>query len=498
MSTKTEGDQNGVDGFPSLQELCPSIPRESLGHFAPRSSAQIPASKINLGMECLDRDMWEFDRTLQPLSETGVKWARIQTGWSRCEKTPGIFDFAWLDDVVDRILEKGIQPWFNVTYGNMLHSGAPTPDAVGWAPVYSSAAKKAWGRFVGELTRHFRDRIDRYEVWNEPDIAVFWKHELPNPLKYAELVAITAGEIRRHHPGAFIIGGALSSGTGPAGIQFFERAFQAGMGKHLNAISCHTYRPRPEGSRVEEIRALRAMLARHRLDLEVWQGEAGCPSVDSVGEAMAGIPWTEVKQAKWLLRRMLCDLDREFDQTTHFHLSDFHNYFKDGPRNKPAHFGLLRLGTYAPKAAYRAFQTVCNLFDAQTRIDRELTAAISVDEKTSQGTEPKDWLLTQTVSFSRKRRPLLVYWYPAELSPEIHGKLPFENGRITLTVSHPLGLSWENPILIHPVTHEIMAVKAERRAFQYAHDTNPQWVFKDLPLTDHPLLLTDRAALEMA
>lgn len=495
MSTDTAVTPNRVDEFLSLQKLCPSRPPESRRLFVPRTSAQIAASKINLGMECLDRDMWEFDRTLKALGETGVKWARIQTGWSRCEKTAGVFDFAWLDDVVDRILEKGIQPWFNVTYGNMLHSGAPTPDAVGWAPVYSIGAKKAWVRFVGELTRHFRDRIDRYEVWNEPDIPVFWKHEAPNPLKYAELVAMTAGAIKRHHPNAFIIGGALSAGTGPAGLQFFERAFQAGMGKHLSAISCHTYRPRPEGSQVGEIRALRAMLQRHGLDLEIWQGEAGCPSVDSVGEAMAGIPWSEGKQAKWLLRRMLCDLDRDFDQSTHFHLSDFHNYFKDGPRHKPAHFGLLRLGTYAPKPAYHAFQTVCHLFDAQTRIDRELTAAVSMVEKASPGMEPKDWLLTQTVPFARKGRPLLAYWYPAELSPEIHGKMPFETGRIALTVTHPLGLSWENPVLIHPVTHEVMAVEAERRPFHFTGDTNPQWVFRDLPLLDHPLILTDAAAV---
>jgi len=463
-----------------------------------RSSREIQASPINIGYECLDRDMWDREKAFPQLAETGVKWARVQTGWGRCELADGVFSFAWLDEIVDELIGIGVQPWFNVTYGNRLHTAAPAPDAVGWAPVYSESAARAWRRFVRELTKHFRDRVRHYEVWNEPDIRVFWKGVPPDPLKYAELVAITAEEIRRLHPDAVIIGGALSRGVDQHSLEFLERALGAGMGRHVDVISYHCYRPRPEGLRARETLALRAMLARHRLNPRIWQGEGGCPSEMSKAEAMAGIPWTEEKQAKWLLRQMIVDLDQEVELTSHFHLSDFHNYFNDGPGNRNAYFGLLRLKGHTRKPSYFAFQSLCNLFDSDTRIDRELQCRLDVDETTSTGAAPKDWMLTQVVPFVRRGQPLLAFWYPAELNPERYGQLPFQAGRVTITLTRKPGMELKDPVLIDLVNQQAYCVTAKTLPFPYAPatDSGQQFVFEDLPLLDHPLLLTDASAVD--
>lgn len=463
-----------------------------------RTSLEIKGSPINICYECLDRDMWQREKAFPHLAETGVKWARVQTGWSRCELEDGVFSFEWLDEIVDELIGVGVQPWFNVCYGNQLHTAAPAPDAVGWAPIYAESAVVAWRRFVGALVDHFKDRVQYYEVWNEPDIVVFWKGTPPDPVKYAELVAITAEEIRQHFAEAIIIGGALSRGADQHSLEFLDRALRAGMGKHLDVLSYHCYRPRPEGMRGRETQALKAILKRHQLDLPVWQGEGGCPSEMSQAEAMCGIPWTEPKQAKWLLRQMIGDLDHGLALTSHFHLSDFHNYFNDGPGNRSAYFGLLRLKDYSRKPSYYAFQSMCNLFDGDTQIDRELLCRFDVDETAVPGAAPKDWMLTQAVPFVRRGRPFVAFWYPAELNPERYDQLPYETGRVKLTLSRVSGLNLKDPVILDLVNQQAYGVTSTAQPFPYAQapDAGQQLVFENLPLLDHPLVLTDASALD--
>jgi hypothetical protein len=42
----------------------------------------------------------------------------LQCGWAKCEQKPGVYDFAWLDEVVNDALAQGVQPWLEVSYGN--------------------------------------------------------------------------------------------------------------------------------------------------------------------------------------------------------------------------------------------------------------------------------------------------------------------------------------------------------------------------------------------
>ncbi|UKI34234.1 MAG: hypothetical protein L6W00_13125 [Lentisphaeria bacterium] len=79
--------------------------------------------------------------------------------------------------------------------------------------------------------------------------------------------------------------------------------------------------------------------------LELWQGEAGFPSVTSETEALAGVPMNEEIQARLLLRSLLTDLYLENDYTSYFTISDFKYYYKNGFRNKPNYFGLLTTDT---------------------------------------------------------------------------------------------------------------------------------------------------------
>ena len=188
--------------FPRVEQRLPDAALEAIGVLRTRSSEEIESSRFNIGYECLDRKMWFPEKALPHLVTLGAKRARVQTGWSRCETENGQYDFAWLDEIVDTLLSHGIQPWFNVSYGNMLYTDAPAADAVGWAPIYSQTARDGWTSFLQALVRHFRDRVRHYEIWNEPDLAVFWKPHPPSPAGYTDLVKLSVAAIRAEQPEA--------------------------------------------------------------------------------------------------------------------------------------------------------------------------------------------------------------------------------------------------------------------------------------------------------
>ena len=77
-----------------------------ISKIAPKASKDIKKSIIGLGFEKLDRDVFDPEKSYDFVAKSGVKWARLQSGWQRTEKRKGVYDFKWLDDIVDSMLKK--------------------------------------------------------------------------------------------------------------------------------------------------------------------------------------------------------------------------------------------------------------------------------------------------------------------------------------------------------------------------------------------------------
>lgn len=439
-----------------------------IGRLSAPTPRSIAASPLSVGFETLDRRHFDPKRTYPHLAELGAKWARCQTGWNRCERVRGRFEFGWLDEVVDSLLAIGVQPWFNLGYGNRLYTPEKPGDAsVGWAPVFDSAAREAWLRFTRELAEHFRDRVRHWEIWNEPNIKQFWKPRPPNPRDYVALVAPTAAVIRRAAPDAVIIGGALAG----IPIRYLEGCLKAGLAEHVDRISYHPYRPVPEAGYEAEIRAMRDLIANYKRTLRLWQGENGCPSRGGSGSvgALSNLAWDEQRQAKWLLRRILCDLRLEVELTSYFHLVDLVGY-----RGQTNFKGLLRGKDYTRKPAFYAYQCLAGLFDADTRRSTGLRL-----EPTS-GQRPE----LIEAGFARRGRGLVAYWSPASLQQE------FRPRQLAARLRTPPGATIQEPVLIDPMASRVFRLEAARAG-------TGCFSWNDLPLLDYPLILADRAIVEI-
>lgn len=461
-----------------------------IGTLKPKTSEEIKSSKISVGFECLDRKMWDdTEEIYQYVGELGVKWARIQSGWFRCEKEKGNYDFAWLDRIADKLIAKGIQPWICLCYGNALYDDKfPPGDVRCRIPVYTPEAKNAWCSYLDVLIKHFSDRINHYEVWNEPNF-----HCLPS--EYAELVKITSSKVKSLQKGAFIIAGSMAY-DGIDGNDFLTGCLKSGMGEFIDAYSYHAYGTRPELHTPEKKNSLREIFKAYNLaHLKLWQGENGCPSAMSPHQALRNFPWTEERQAKHLTRRLLTDLSLEVDLTSYFHFSDFNCYDKD---DYQSYFGLTaQKPCIRRKPSYFAMRNICSVFDAQTERAHELLVEMDFDgikESKERSSFCGINLFSKRVAFRRNNYPLSAWWYPSDLLPEFSGEKAYSEQTVNIWLWSPSGQKLDDPVLLDPLNGDIFSIeKVEKKS---VHDKENSYVkLCDVPLRDYPMIATDKMAL---
>ena len=92
------------------------------------------------------------------------------------------FDFDGVDRVYDRLLQLGLRPVVELSFMPRALARDPTATVFAYGAIVSPPKSwEWWGQLVGTLTRHLVDRygLDEvsswgFEVWNEPNLAVFW------------------------------------------------------------------------------------------------------------------------------------------------------------------------------------------------------------------------------------------------------------------------------------------------------------------------------------
>ena len=113
-------------------------------------------SRWSVGCETLDRDYADFNNYKKYVGELGVGYARIQSGWAKCEPEKGKYDFKWLDEIVDGLNEQGVRPWMCLCYGNPLYGADRN---LGAGIFTTDEVMKAWRKYVRETVKHYGNRV---------------------------------------------------------------------------------------------------------------------------------------------------------------------------------------------------------------------------------------------------------------------------------------------------------------------------------------------------
>ena len=476
-----------VPGFPPLSERFPSSALTSAGALPIDLSAE-RASRLSIGCETLDRDYWEFDRGFEGLKELSPGWARIQSGWDKCEKVPGVYDFEWLDRIVDKLCSINIRPWMCVCFGNRALYG-PEPRIRTSPYALTPETASAWERFLETLAARYKGRVSHFEIWNEPDLC--WGGEDASAELYARLVKGSAAALRRGNKDIVILGGSVACGIRNSlrynGFALADRLFSLGLKEHIDIYSYHAYDVFPEMVQSPEVAAFKRVLKKHGIEnLPYWQGEGGCPAKWQKDNALSKHPWDEVKQARHLLRNMLCDLRHGAEVTSYFMLSDFTYRYEDGTLG-PCHYGVLAHPDYRKRPSFYAYQSLCQLFRGRVELNEELIfslhkTASQRQEITLEESAGVDLLRVsiERFAFVNKGFPLLAWYRP--VNPHIASELFLNN----MVIEGEKAELFLDPLLLDPVTQELWRPE---KVFKEERWGAMRVRIEELPTADYPLFL---------
>lgn len=453
-----------------------------LGHVQPRHSHQIATSNWSIGGETMDRDYTDFNQWKDYLGPTGAKKVRLQAGWAKCEPKKGVYNFQWLDEIIDGVIAQGVEPWLQTSYGNPIYEGGGDIYLSGGFPT-SEEALAAWDRWVCELAKRYRGRVKIWEIWNESDLNV-----KNSPEAYAKLFVRTAEIIREEIPEAQIYALSLAHVEKAEYVQSFLEHLQRNDKLDLvDVITLHGYTYRPEDN-YNAYYTIRQMVHSYSDQIIIGQGELGCPSENQSYYALRNHPWTETSQCKWLLRRLLGDLGHDIP-SLYFTIIDM-NYVrryenKNGVVTELAEpirtvntKGLIKAkkdnSVDYLKPAYYTFQNVTSIFDHS--LSRIPNYPYTTNSDSS----------------------LSVYAYQAKnfdfqaVTIWIDSAVPGDNNNKTgINIEFPAG-NFKNPVYVDMRTGEVYEIPVANWTRK-----GTAYTFRDVPVYDSPILIADKHLIQI-
>ena len=109
---------------------------------------------------------------LDATRDAGLGWVRIDLNWLDAQPTPAAPDFTLFDAIVDGATARGRKVLAVVGY---TPAWASSGDALGDGSVNDVPAPGAYEAFVTATVEHFQGRVTHYELWNEPNLDVFFE-----------------------------------------------------------------------------------------------------------------------------------------------------------------------------------------------------------------------------------------------------------------------------------------------------------------------------------
>jgi hypothetical protein len=269
--------------------------------------------------------------------------------------------------------------------------------------------------------------------------------------------------------------------------------------KYFDTFVYHGYMSNPDRTSFTDA-ARKAVIAKYAPHAKLRQGENGAPSEFLATLALARMPWSELAQAKFDLRRALGDLGHDVESGL-FCIVDI-NY---APPTFEVPFcnrkGYLRLNSknevIQVKRAYYAIQNMVSVFNSNL---------VRVPEKKVSVTDPAVALFEYR---SRKDEPLFVFWdigkltctrrkggsrieYDILLDKDIENGKPGDSLTTREHIFEWRGRLLKDPVWVDLVTGWVYEIPAKN---QIRHADGITFV--RIPVYDSPCFVTEREALDL-
>lgn len=481
--------QTRQTALPASDPGIPAIGYAYKGQLKTKNTHEVESSNWILGCETLDRDMTDYHQYKYYLDPLGIRMLRFQAGWAKTEKEIGVYDWEWLDRIINDAIERNCIPWLETSYGNPIYPDGGGTNLSAGIPA-SEEALAAWDRWVKAMVVRYKDKVKDWEVWNEPN---FGDNIINTPEDVAALNIRTAEIIKSIQPEAKISGLSMGHIDLDYADSFFRYIHKHGKMHLFDNMTYHDYVYNPDANYCS-VADLRRVLDKYAPEVKLRQGENGAPSEPGFGRgALGDYQWTELSQAKWNTRRMLGNLGHDIECSI-LGIIDM-NYNASGPITRLNVKGIIQSDStrraIRPKMAYYAMQNVTALFDHSLQRINKLHKTFNAGASIEAG-EIKYHLNTDrslaVYGYKEKStgNDLFTIWMDENIPQNIN---QMKNIRLIL-----IGAQIDQPCYVDIISGAVFEVPADKWRKE-----GKQIIVEDLPVYDAPIVLTDKriVSLEM-
>ncbi len=210
----------------------------------PGAFAQSAPAAVGVTVELLDAPSAEQQRALERLAAAGIDWVRIRAGWESIEPAPGVYEWQPLDALLANVSAAGLEPL-------LVLDGSPPwarslRDAGDPAAKAPPADPHTFATFAAAVAGRYGALVQRYQIWDEPNIAPNWGNHQIDPVGYAQLLRTAAPALRSADPGAQLLSAALAP-TRDRGhlaideVHFLQRMIAAGAVGSFDAVALQPF-----------------------------------------------------------------------------------------------------------------------------------------------------------------------------------------------------------------------------------------------------------------
>jgi polysaccharide biosynthesis protein PslG len=256
----------------------------------PRTPARPPADFVGVVSEDLFASAPAHRRRkLERQRRAGVRLIRQTFHWNQIETRPGRYGFRIYDDYMADVAQRRMHVLPILFSPPEFRSSAPrTGRRRGTYPPRNAAAM---AKFAAVLARRYgpggsfwRERphlprvaIRSWQIWNEPNLPVYWASG-PDPAAYTQLLRAVGQAIKRVDPQAEIVSAGLpESALGMPFEEFVEGMERANGASAYDVLAVHAFAA-DAGGAIEAVAAARRLLDDNGDDASIWVTEIGWAS----------------------------------------------------------------------------------------------------------------------------------------------------------------------------------------------------------------------------
>lgn len=212
----------------------------------------------------------DLDRALTEMHNLGLRWIRQPFPWAGIEPAPDQFNWTpW-----DRVMEAASAHDLRVIA--VLDTTPAWARPPGTSPFTPPTELADFGGFAHALAARYGQRLDFYQIWDEPNLSAHWGDQFVDPTAYARLLREGAFSVRAADAESSILTAALAPTleTGPLNLNepdFLAGLYAANAASWFDVVAIQPYgfgqepsaRPNPNELNFARAELVRATMAAH-------------------------------------------------------------------------------------------------------------------------------------------------------------------------------------------------------------------------------------------